>query len=292
MNINFPLLQKAFDTFKKNIPSTLHENVEAFCKENAWWLDDFALFVSLKEAHGGAVWTKWDPEIALRSPDAVSGWRKKLSHEIEARKFWQYLFFTQWRAVKEYCQERGIKIIGDIPIYVAHDSCDVWANPGMFYLDEKGDPTVVAGVPPDYFSETGQLWGNPIYRWDRFAKSGYQWWIDRFRQILTQVDIVRLDHFRGFEAYWEVPASESTAVNGQWVKGPGGALFDALENALGKLPVIAENLGVITPKVEALRERYNLPGMVILQFGFGADAECGDLPHNYTRDTAAYTGNS
>jgi 4-alpha-glucanotransferase len=185
----------------------------------------------------------------------------------------------------------GIKIMGDIPIYVAHDSSDVWANPELFHLDEDGSPTVVAGVPPDYFSETGQLWGNPIYRWDILAKSGFRWWVERFQAALSLVDIVRLDHFRGFEAYWEVPGDEKTAVNGRWVKGPGAALFEALEHRLGKLPIVAEDLGVITPEVEALRERFGFPGMAILQFAFGPDPlSPGFIPYSFTRDLVVYTG--
>jgi len=205
-------------------------------------------------------------------------------------KFMQYQFFKQWGELKRYANEHGILIFGDIPIYVSYDSADVWAHQHLFPLDEDGHPTVVAGVPPDYFSPTGQLWGNPLYRWDVMAAQGYQWWIERVRIALHQVDMVRLDHFRGFEAYWEVPASEETAVNGRWVKGPGAALFEALFSALGDVPIIAEDLGVITPEVETLRDGFGFPGMKILQFAFDDDATNPYLPHNYERNCVVYTG--
>jgi 4-alpha-glucanotransferase len=237
------------------------------------------------------MWTEWDAQLRKRDPQALSDWTKKLALEVEAFKYWQFEFFQQWEELKTYCHERGIRLMGDIPIYVAHDSADVWAHPELFYLDDQGRPTVVSGVPPDYFSATGQLWGNPIYRWSLFAETGYKWWIDRFRASLALFDLVRLDHFRGFEAYWEVPASEKTAINGLWVKGPGEGLLSALQNALGELPIVAENLGVITPPVEKLRQQFGLPGMSLLQFAFGTDPQASTFrPHNYTRDLAAYTG--
>ena len=211
--------------------------------------------------------------------------------QLEYHRFLQFEFFRQWNDLRRYCAERGIRIMGDIPIYVAHDSADVWANPELFQLDSAGRPTAVAGVPPDYFSATGQLWGNPVYHWDRIAAGGYRWWIERMRAALRMFDLVRMDHFRGFEAYWEVPASESTAVNGRWVKGPGAALFRALESAIGPLPIVAENLGVITPEVEAIRQEFHFPGMAILQFAFGKDPQAPTFqPHNYPRDVVAYTG--
>ena len=206
-------------------------------------------------------------------------------------KFLQYVFFSQWAALRRYCRERGIRIMGDLPIYVAHDSVDVWVNPRYFQLDEEGNPAVVAGVPPDYFSATGQLWGNPLYAWDALERDGYRWWLERFRALLELVDIVRVDHFRGFEAYWECPPPPETAQAGRWVKGPGSSLFRALEDELGPLPIVAENLGVITPEVEAIRAEFGFPGMSILQFAFGADAQARSFqPHNYPRGLVAYTG--
>ena len=231
------------------------------------------------------------PPIRQREPQAVSEWSRKLAPEIKAFKYWQFEFFRQWEQLKTYCQQRGIRFMGDVPIYVAHDSADVWAHPDLFYLDEQGRPTVVSGVPPDYFSATGQLWGNPIYRWDLLAAGGYKWWIERFRASLALFDMVRLDHFRGFEAYWEVPAGETTAINGRWVKGPGEDFLSALQNAFGGLPIVAENLGVITPPVEKLRQQFGLPGMSLLQFAFGTDPQGPSFrPHNYSRDLVAYTG--
>jgi len=287
-----PLLKKAHENFQARAGAALREEFEAFCRTEAGWLDDYALFMAAKHAHGGeSIWTRWEPDLAARRPDAVNHWRAECASEIERHKFAQFLFFRQWEALRVYCGERGIRMMGDIPIYVAHDSADVWAHPELFQLNRNGDPTVVAGVPPDYFSSTGQLWGNPIYRWDTLERSGFAWWIERFRHVLRLVDIVRLDHFRSFEAYWEVPAGETTAVNGRWVKGPGASLFEALEKALGELPIVAENLGVITPEVEALRERFGFPGMSILQFAFGNDPQAPDFqPHNYPRDRVAYTG--
>jgi 4-alpha-glucanotransferase len=237
------------------------------------WLEDYARFMALKVANGGGPWWEWNPAV------------KADPEEIGFQKFLQIEFFLQWRALKEYCHERGIKLMGDLPIYVAKDSADVWARPELFRFD------VVAGVPPDYFSATGQLWGNPIYRWDRIAENGYRWWIERMRASLEMFDLVRLDHFRGFEAYWEVSAGEETAVHGSWVKGPGAELFRVLEKALGRLPIVAENLGVITPEVEAIRKKFGLPGMAVLQFAFGIDPQAPTFqPHNYPRNLAAYTG--
>jgi len=229
--------------------------------------------------------------IRQRTPQALGEWSAKLATEIRAYKFWQFQFFQQWEKLKSYCQQRNIRLMGDVPIYVAHDSADVWSHPELFCLDEMGRPTVVSGVPPDYFSATGQLWGNPIYRWDLLAANGYKWWIDRFRASLSLFDMVRLDHFRGFESYWEVPGAETTAVNGRWVQGPGENFLSALQNAFGPLPIVAENLGVITPSVENLRHQFGLPGMSLLQFAFGNDPQGPSFrPHSYSRDLAAYTG--
>src|SRR5580704_17537267 len=247
--------------------------------------------MAAKKFHKDAVWTEWEAGLRRRDPEALNQWTQRLSAEIETHKFGQFEFFRQWASLKNRCQRYHIRIMGDIPIYVAHDSADVWAHPELFYLDEWGRPTVVAGVPPDYFSATGQLWGNPIYRWDVLASSGYDWWLKRFRAVLEMVDMVRLDHFRGFEAFWEVPASESTAEHGRWVKGPGSAFFQASHDALGDLPLVAENLGVITPEVEAIRAQFGFPGMSILQFAFGSDPQGPSFrPHNYPRELVAYTG--
>jgi 4-alpha-glucanotransferase len=241
--------------------------------EDLPWLDSFARFMALKIANAGKPWWEWDPAM------------KADEREVEFQKRVQAEFFRQWCALKRYCNDRGIRMMGDLPIYVAKDSADVWARPELFRFD------AVAGVPPDYFSATGQLWGNPIYRWDRMKADGYVWWIDRMRAALTMFDLVRVDHFRGFEAFWEVPADETTAVNGRWIKGPGSDIFRALEKALGRLPIVAENLGVITPEVEAIREEFGLPGMAILQFAFGKDPQAPTFqPHNYPRSVAAYTG--
>jgi 4-alpha-glucanotransferase len=284
------LLRAAFERFKTNWedPDEFGD-FRAMCDR---WLPDFALFMALKAAHGGeAVWSRWEPEIAARQRSAMAEWRTRLADEIAFVEFTQYMFARQWRSLQNYAREHGVRMMGDLPIYVAHDSADVWANPDLFQLNEKGDPTVVSGVPPDYFSATGQLWGNPIYRWDRMAETGFHWWIDRVFAATSQVDIVRLDHFRGLQAYWEVPAGETTARNGRWVKGPGAALFVALEEALGELRIVAENLGVITPEVEAIRTEFDFPGMAILQFAFGKDPQAPDFkPHNYPRDRVAYTG--
>lgn len=264
---------------------------ENFCQTSAAWLDDYALFMACKDAHQGVIWTAWEPEIRRRTPQALQEWSKKLALEVAAFKFWQFAFFQQWESLKTYAQARAIRFMGDIPIYVAHDSADVWAHPELFYLNDQGSPTVVSGVPPDYFSATGQLWGNPIYRWDVLAANGYQWWIERFRASLALFDVVRLDHFRGFESYWEIPGGDKTAINGRWTKGPGEAFLSALQNAFGDLPIVAENLGVITPPVEKLRQQFGLPGMSLLQFAFGTDPQGPSFrPHNYSRDLAAYTG--
>ncbi|MDX9754401.1 MAG: 4-alpha-glucanotransferase [bacterium] len=286
----FDLLTKAYHTYASTSNHPFIEQYIRFCEWNWWWVNDYGLFMAVKNAHQGAPWPQWDEGIARREPDAIRDWTDRLRDEVEAFKFWQFLFYRQWNKVKDYAHQKGIQIIGDIPIYVAHDSADVWANQHLFHLDEQGNPTVVAGVPPDYFSETGQLWGNPIYRWDRMAEGQYQWWIERFKAVLNQVDIVRLDHFRGFEAFWQVPGTEKTAIHGEWVKGPNAALFEALESALGELPIIAENLGVITEEVEALRNRFAFPGMRILQFAFCSTPLSVDLPHNYEANTVAYSG--
>lgn len=255
------------------------------------WLEDFALFSALKDAHKGNAWTTWDAPYAAHDTLALQAFAKTHKEELAQVRFEQYVFFRQFEAIRQACGERDIKLMGDVPIYVAHDSADVWANRELFELDEHGALLTQAGVPPDYFSETGQLWGNPIYKWETLRAQGYQWWIDRMRAALKMFDIVRLDHFRGFEAYWEVPGSATTAINGRWVPGPGAQLFTALTNALGPLPIVAENLGLITPEVEALREQFGYPGMSILQFAFAGDGEGNEFkPHLFPHERVVYTG--
>ncbi len=286
------LLTKAFRNFKHSATPELRAAFESFLKDNAPWLDDYALFIALKRFNGiEYIWTEWDHDLVTRKPEALQNAREKLADSIECQKYWQFEFYRQWNCLRAYCEERGIKIMGDIPIYVAQDSADVWAKPEAFQLDEHGHPLVVAGVPPDYFSATGQLWGNPIYRWKEMAEDGYSWWVERFRSTFKQFDLVRLDHFRGFQAYWEVPGGEPTAMNGRWVAGPGADLFRSVKAQLGDLEIVAENLGVITPEVEAIRHEFNFPGMAVLQFAFGNDPQAPDFkPHNYVRDLFAYTG--
>jgi 4-alpha-glucanotransferase len=259
-------------------------------------LDDYALFMSIKEANGGGAWNHWDKPIRRREQAAMDRARKQHADSVRRYSFYQFLFFRQWQNLRQYTHEKGIKIIGDIPIFIAYDSADAWANPELFFLDENSLPTVVAGVPPDYFSPTGQLWGNPLYRWDVHKETGYAWWLDRFRAVLKLVDVVRLDHFRGFAGYFEIPFGSETAELGRWVPGPGSDLFKVLDEKLSdartpeiELPIIAEDLGVITPDVVALRDGFKLPGMKILQFGF-VDPKDPFLPHNYISHCVAYTG--
>jgi 4-alpha-glucanotransferase len=285
------LLKKSFALFEKKVALAQRDEFESFCLSKASWLDDYALYIALSEAHDCAAWNQWEKDIRMRHPEAVRRWSRKLAREIRCHKYQQYQFFKQWAKLKKYCHERGIRLIGDMPIFIALDSATVWLHPEMFYLDARGRPTVVAGVPPDYFSETGQLWGNPLYRWNIMARDGYSWWIDRFRATYSLVDIVRLDHFRGFEKYWEIPARHTTAQRGRWVPGPGAALFKAIKKALGDMPIIAEDLGLITLEVDALRERLGFPGMRVLQFAFGNDPKADDYrPHNYPRNCVVYTG--
>ncbi|HYK91290.1 MAG TPA: 4-alpha-glucanotransferase [Acidobacteriota bacterium] len=285
------LLRKAFEALRRSADVEQIRRFEAYCGRNSSWLEDFALFMAAKELHGGIEWTRWDPSVAARHPDALAKLRRELALDVDFHKYCQYQFFKQWEAVKTYANARAIKIIGDVPIFVAHDSADVWSNREMFDLASDGSPRVQAGVPPDYFSASGQLWGNPLYRWEDMARGGFDWWVERIRAALSQVDMIRLDHFRGFEAYYEVDGKAVTAAKGRWVKGPGAALFDRLEEKFGRIPAIAENLGVITPAVEELRTRFGLPGMAILQFAFGTDPQGPDFrPHNYPRDRVVYTG--
>jgi 4-alpha-glucanotransferase len=284
---------QVLDRFLSSASTALRERFDRFCRSHASWLEDFALFMAVKDAHGQAPWTRWDRDIARRRPAAIARWTVRCAREIREHKLAQFLFFEQWQRIRDACRARSIEIMGDLPIFVAHDSADVWSRPDLFRLDDGGEPLVLTGVPPDYFSATGQLWGNPHYRWDVLERSGFAWWIERVRALLALVDRVRIDHFRGFEASWEVPAGETTAIRGRWVKGPGAPLFEAIQSALKleRLPFVAENLGVITPDVEALRERFGFPGMAILQFAFGTDPQAPTFkPHNYQRNLVVYTG--
>lgn len=289
-DFKLPQLREAFDRFRRGAASYLRPEFEAYQSENAGWLDDYALFMALKEKHGGAAWSEWPEEIALRRPGALDGARRALRDETRRHQFSQFLFARQWDEVRRYANDRGIEIIGDLPIFVAYDSADVWAHRDLFRLDRRGLPTVVAGVPPDAFTAHGQLWGNPMYDWDRIEERGYAWWIDRVRSSLERVDILRIDHFRGFAASWVVPADAPTAASGHWEAGPGRQIFDAIERALGATPFIAEDLGLITPDVTLLREELGFPGMKVLQFAFDSGPSNAYLPHNYTHDTVAYTG--
>lgn len=284
------VLDRAYIRFQHSASSEIREAFAYFRAYNQAWLDDFALFMALKEAHGGAAWPGWDEGLRNRDEHALKDAREKLSIAIDRQIFRQFLFFRQWQTIRDYAHSKGIQIIGDVPIFVAHDSADVWAHPELFFLDKLGKPTVVAGVPPDYFSPTGQLWGNPLYRWDIHRESGFKWWIDRVRSSLAQVDLVRIDHFRGFAGYWEVLGTAKTAEVGRWVNAPGMELFATLQEKLGNLPIIAEDLGVITPDVVKLRDYFNFPGMKIFQFGFAGGPSDPFLPHNYERNCVVYTG--
>lgn len=284
----YALLRKSFARFSARDDQAAFDAFVA-APEQQEWLAEYALYMALKEASNGAPWWEWDRALAAREAVALAEARDEHADEIRFWEFTQWQFFHQWSAVREAAHTRGIRIVGDVPIYVAGDSADVWANPQLFQLDDEGLPTVVAGVPPDYFSATGQRWGNPLYRWDAMRETEFRWWVARVRTNLRFADIVRLDHFRGFAAYWEIPASEETAVRGRWMPGPGKALFDAIRAALGDLPLIAEDLGFITEDVQELRKSVGLAGMKILQFGFGSD-DNAHLPHRYDPHTVAYTG--
>ncbi|MFZ7102787.1 MAG: 4-alpha-glucanotransferase [Peptococcaceae bacterium] len=261
-----------------------------FVEQNCFWLENYSLFMSLKKYFNGCSRHRWESSAVQGTEEAVACYQELLQDEIQYQKFLQFKFFAQWRELKEYANSQNIKIIGDIPIFVADDSADVWANPHLFCLDKQGAPAKIAGVPPDYFSKTGQLWGNPHYNWNRMQQDEYQWWRQRFSVALSLVDLVRLDHFRGFEAYWEIPATEETAVNGRWIKGPGASFFSALEKYLGKLPVIAEDLGIITPEVEQLKNEFDFPGMKILQFILEDTNQKIALPLKLATNSVVYTG--
>jgi len=282
--------RKAFEAFERSKDARRRERFEKFCSENDAWLSDYALFCALKRAHHGR-WTDWPRELRSRQPSALAAARRQHGPEIRYQQFLQHLFHAQWTGLRERCRKLGLALLGDAAIYVAHDSAEVWARPDLFFLDAEGRPTVVSGVPPDYFSKTGQLWGTPLYRWDAHRAEGYRWWIARLKSSFERFDAVRLDHFIGFQNYWEVPGSARTAEKGRWVDGPKDALFEEARRTLGPLEIIAEDLGCVTPEVAALRKRQGFPGMRVLQFAFGGDHGANEhLPHNCERACALYTG--
>jgi len=284
------LLRRSYQHLQSDSQNDVQEEFEIFKRKEAEWLSPFATFMAIKAQHNYVAWEEWPAALRRREPKAIRTFIKNHIQEIDFQAYLQFNFYRQWESLKEYAAKKGIRIIGDIPIFVAYDSADVWVNKDLFYLDEEGIPEVVAGVPPDYFSKTGQLWGNPLYKWDVHKKNGYSWWLKRIQAVLKQVDIVRLDHFRGFEAYWEVPFGNKTAVEGRWVKGPGEDFFKVIKEKMGELPIIAEDLGVITEGVVKMRKAFNLPGMKILQFAYASDADDDFLPHNYEVNCVAYTG--
>ena len=291
INYKMVLFKKAYENFKANATGTQKSKVTRFCTKNDVWLEDYALFYALKDHFGGMEWHRWPAPLAKRDDKAITEMRKSLADTINFCKFLQYEFFRQWDELKDHAHKSGLSIIGDIPIFVAGDSADVWAHPELYLLDSNGKPTSVAGVPPDYFSKTGQLWGNPLYDWDVHIKTDYEWWFKRVEAVLDMVDIVRIDHFRGFESYWAIPAGEENAINGKWMKGPGKTFFTELKKKLGNLPIIAEDLGEITEAVNQLRKSHNLPGMRVLHFAFDPSGKSTNMPHNYEDNhTVVYSG--
>ncbi|RLB39944.1 MAG: 4-alpha-glucanotransferase [Deltaproteobacteria bacterium] len=285
---NQELIERIFKDFDN---ASGHREYEEFCQTNSHWLGDYALFRIIKGMNGGSPWTQWPPELRDRSDWALAEVRREHKSSLEKIQFVQFLLYKQWMALRAFCNEKGIRIFGDMPIYVVHDSADVWAHPELFNLDEDKRPITVAGVPPDYFSSTGQLWGNPVYRWDVLKATGYDWWIKRIRHNLALFDLVRVDHFRGFVGYWEVPAHEENAINGHWVEAPAWDFFGCVKKELGRIPIVAEDLGVITPDVTEVRLHFGLPGMKILLFAFGEDLPTNPYaPHNLERDCVVYTG--
>ena len=286
----FPLLREAARSFLAHANGNARSRFEGFCGDNSWWLDDYALFVNLRDHFQQRLWNQWPDALCRREPEALDKARRDFADEIAVNKAIQFAFWEQWRALHQGARERNIRIIGDVAIFISFDSADVWTNPELFKLNDRFDPEVVAGVPPDAFSATGQRWGNPVYRWDKLKERGYHWWIRRLQWALETCDLVRLDHFRGFESYWEIPAHEPTAVNGRWVKGPNYEFFAALRHALGGFPFIAEDLGMITDEVHELRVRMDVPGMKVLQFGFGNPGAHIYLPHRCEPNSVMYTG--
>jgi len=289
INYKTGLLRKAFEKFL-SLNRKLDEECREFCSANSYWLEDYALFMAVKNYHKGIVWSEWDKEIAFRKNDSLKVWKEKLLNDVNYHKFVQFIFNKQWKDLRDYTHQAGIKIIGDLPIFIAYDSSDLWSNKEQFTVREDGTLEFVAGVPPDYFSETGQLWGNPLYKWKVMEKDNFSWWQKRISKLLELVDIIRIDHFRGLDAYWEIPGGAKNAIKGRWVKAPGEKLFTTIKNNLGDVPIIAEDLGVITPSVEALRDKFELPGIKILQFAFGENMEKKFLPHNHIRNCVVHTG--
>jgi 4-alpha-glucanotransferase len=283
-------LEQAWDTLSQHKPVTLTEQFEAFCEQQSHWLDDYALFMSVREQQGNRIWSDWPAPLRDRKATALKQARKQLQQRIGYYQFGQFVFFQQWADLKRYASEHGVLLFGDLPIYVAYDSVDVWAQRELFMLDDKGQARFVAGVPPDYFSETGQRWGNPQYDWQAMQADNFHWWQQRLYTQLQLFDVVRVDHFRGFEAYWEIKAEEKTAINGRWVKAPGDALLQTLRDAFHALPLVAEDLGIITDEVTAMREQFDLPGMKILQFAFDGNPKNAYLPHNHEFNSVVYTG--
>jgi 4-alpha-glucanotransferase len=286
----YPLLKKAFEVFKSGKAGELSIEFTRFSEEHGWWLNDYALFMACKSNFDNIIWNQWENGIKFREPDSLENYKSNLFEEIEFNRFLQFLFFKQWFQLKQYANSKNIQIIGDLPLYVSTDSSDVWTNPDIFLLDKTLLPTHVGGVPPDYFSETGQLWGNPVYNWQRLKERDYDWWMARLHFNLRMFDLIRIDHFRGLESFWSVEAEEKTAVKGEWVPAYGYEMLEKFRAQIGELHLIAEDLGVITREVERLRDSFGLPGMKILQFAFLSDAANKDLPHNYSRNFLAYTG--
>lgn len=285
-----PLLRKAYNRFMSSAEAIDKVKFQNFCDRSSNWLNDFALFMSLKSHFDGKPWIEWEKGIRLREEEAVNYYTNELLNDINFHKFNQYIFYKQWLELKSYANRNGVRIVGDIPIYIAADSSDAWTNSDIFLFDEERQPVEVAGVPPDYFSATGQLWGNPIFNWEKLKETDFEWWIDRIDANLTLFDVIRIDHFRGFEAYWSVPFGEETAINGRWVKAPGYELYKTIRERIGNIDIIAEDLGVITQEVEKLRDDFELPGMKVLQFADYTNPDDEYLPHNYPRNCVVYTG--
>ncbi len=294
ISYKWEILERAYENFIQNQPPTLGKEFSNFIIKNSYWLDDFSIFMSLKRFYDLKPWNEWDEDLQFRDPIALEKWKNNHKKEIKFQHFTQYIFFKQWNEVKKYANLKNIRIIGDMPIFVAYDSADVWANPELYSLDSEKRLEFVAGVPPDYFSSTGQLWGNPLYNWPLMKKQGYRWWIQRIKHNLEQVDILRIDHFRGFESYWQIDACDTTAIIGEWIPGPGIDLFLVLQDELGSLPIIAEDLGIITPEVEELLQQAGFPGMLVLQFAFGDKdknfVKNKYLPHFHQHNKIIYTG--
>ncbi len=288
--VKYPLLHKAYENHKKINDKLRSVKFQNFCNKNGKWLEDYSFFMALKKHFKDVAWTQWEHDIKFKRPDSVNYFREHLHDDINYYRFIQYLFYKHWLELKSYANLNDISIIGDIPLYVAFDSSDAWSNPGIFDFDDNLNPINVAGVPPDYFSETGQLWGNPLYKWETLKNTGYQWWIDRIEANFTLYDILRIDHFRGLAAFWAVPFGEETAINGQWIEAPGEDMLKTVFDKLGSLNIIAEDLGVITPDVVALREKFNMPGMKILQFAFDSGEENDFMPHTYDKNCVVYSG--